>query len=98
MSTSPVGIVTGEVTATHVGSAGVIVTAMPGDGAAIGDPPLSNLIVMDDPKVSSIVRDPAVMFRFAVVDTVDWAEPCVALVAVIVDVPGRTPDTVALVV
>ena len=89
---------TGEVAATQVGSAAVIVTATPGDGAAIGDPPLSNLIVMVEPKVSSIVSDPAVMFRFAVVDIVDWAEPCVVLVAVIVEVPGKTPDTVAFVV
>ena len=39
--TSPVGIVTGEVTDTHAGSSGVRVTEIPGDGAATGEPPLS---------------------------------------------------------
>ena len=75
MSTSPVGIVTGEAAATQVGSAGVRVTATPGDGAAMGDPPLSNLTVIVLPNVSSMVSDPCVMFRAAVVDTVDWACP-----------------------
>jgi hypothetical protein len=97
-STIPVGIVTGDVTAAHVGLSEVNVTSMPGEGAAIVLPPLSNLTVIVVPKLSLMLTELSSILRFAVEDTVDWAEPCVALVAETVTVPGAIPATVALAV
>ena len=60
--TGPVGIVRGDCGATHVGSAAVNVTEMPGEGAAVAAPLLWNSIVMLVPKTESSLAEADVMF------------------------------------
>src|SRR5437899_3581306 len=71
---------------------------MPGDGAAVGRPLLSKLIVIDVPKLAFNVADVCTMLSDAEVVAIEVAKLYAGLLAVITADPGFTPMSVALTV
>src|SRR5262245_33553264 len=87
-------MVTGDVATAHAGFADVIVTGIPGAGAASAMPPLRNSTVTALGKTGfSDVLD-CTMLSAAVVAALETSGAQPADVALMVAVPGNTPETV----
>ena len=67
MLTVPVGMATGVVATTQLGSVGISVTEIPGEGAAVGTPLLSKLMEIEVPKLWFSAADACTMLSDAVV-------------------------------